>query len=289
MAGSAVETAGGNADMAAAWDGPEGDHWADNAARYDATSIAFRRALLAALDLHAHSSVLDIGCGAGSTTLEAARVASEGTVLGVDLSSRMLAVGRAAAAADGLEHVRFKQADGQVHPFEPASFDIAISSFGAMFFADQVAAFANIRRALRPGGSMALLAWRELARNEWVSSVRAPLAAGRALPTPPPGAQGPFSMADRDITTERLVAAGFQGVEFTSIDEAVCFGRDIEDAYSFVSTFGITLGLTADLDHAARHAALAQLRQSLEAHQTADGVLYDGSPWLITARNEEGS
>lgn len=279
--------ASGNDEMAAAWDGAEGEHWAANADRYEATSSSYVRRLLAAVDVGERDVVLDVGCGAGASTLAVGRRAFRGAVLGVDLSSRMLEVGRAKAAAEGLAHVRFEQVDAQVQPFDARAFDLAISSFGVMFFADPVAAFANIRRGLRPSGGIAFLAWRELARNEWVSALRAALAAGRALPTPPPGGQGPFSMADRAITTERLAAAGFTEIQLTAVDEAVWFGRDADDAYSFVSTFGITRGLTADLDDRTRAEAMDQLRRVLEEHESSDGVCFAGSAWLITARNQE--
>ncbi|MGQ0519741.1 MAG: class I SAM-dependent methyltransferase, partial [Actinomycetota bacterium] len=284
MAAGGTGTAAGNADMAAAWDGAEGDHWAEHAARYEAASSTYVHRLLDAIDVDARSAVLDVGCGTGGTTLAVGKRAVEGAVLGVDLSSRMLGVGRANAAAAGLDHVRFEQADAQVHPFEPASFDLAISSFGAMFFADPVAAFANIRGALRPQGGIAFQAWRELGRNEWISAIRDALAAGRDLPIPQPGVPGPFGMADRDLTTERLVAAGFDEVEFTAVDEPMWFGRDTDDAYSFVSTLGITRGLTADLDDSVRTGTLEELRAVLERHATPDGVRFAGSAWLITAR-----
>ncbi len=285
MATPATGIADGNADMAAAWDGPEGDHWADHAEHYEATSPALGRALLAAAGLHARSSVLDIGCGTGASTLDAARQASSGSAHGIDLSARMLARAREKASAAGLDNATFEQADAQVHQFAPGAFDVAISSFGAMFFADPVVAFSNIRRALRPGGSIALLAWRTLDENEWISSIRAALAAGRDLPSPPPGVQGPFSMADRSITTERLGAAGFDEITFTPLDERTCLGRDADDAYSFLSTSGVARGLTQDLDEATRNAAFAALRQTFEDHETADGVTFAAAAWLITARN----
>ena len=186
MAANGVVTGTGNEGMAAAWDGDEGAHWAEHAHRYEATSPRYGQRLLEAAELGADSAVLDVGCGTGATTLAAGRFATRGSALGVDLSSQMLAVGRAAAAAEHLDHVRFEQADAQVHPFDDATYDAAISSFGAMFFADPVAAFSNIGRALRPGATLALVAWRELAANEWVDAVRTALAAGRDLPTPPP-------------------------------------------------------------------------------------------------------
>jgi SAM-dependent methyltransferase len=285
MATNTTGIAAGNADMAAVWDGPEGDHWAEHADHYEATGPAFDQALLGAIEVDSGGRVLDVGCGTGSLTLAAARRVPSGTALGVDLSARMLERGRAKAAAAGLENVTFRQADAQVHPFEAGAFDVAFSSFGVMFFADPVAAFANIRRALRPDGALAVLAWRDLERNEWLSSFRDALAAGRDLPTPPAGVPGPFGMADRSITHERLSAAGFADVAFTTIDEPVWFGRDLDDAWSFVSNLGMARGLTHDLDDAARADAFRELRDSLAAHETADGVGYGASAWLITARN----
>ena len=94
-------------------------------------------------------------------------------------------------------------------------------------------------------------------------------------------------MADPDITTERLRSSGYQNVELTSVDEPVFLGSDADDAYSFVSTLGITRGLTADLDEATRTAALDQLHRTLEDHETADGVTFEGSAWLITATHSE--
>lgn len=276
-----------NAEMAAAWDGPEGDHWVEHADRYEASSRRYREKLLRSLNLTSTSTVLDVGCGTGASTLDTGRVASAGSVLGVDLSSQMLARGRSLASAEGLDHVRFEQADAQVHPFEVEAFDVAISHFGAMFFSDPVAGFANIRRGLRPGGRLVLLAWRELARNEWITAVRTALAAGRDLPSPPPGAPGPSRLADQSIATAGLREAGFGKVDFVSVDEPIWFGADADDAYSFVSTFGITRGLTADLDPAVRAAALDQLRSSLKDHETSDGVQYGASAWLITASNHE--
>jgi len=272
-----------NDEMRAAWDGPDGDHWADHADRYQATSRRFHQAMFDALDLRDDSAVLDIGCGTGASTIRAGRIATAGSALGVDLSSRMLEKALAAAAAEGLGHVRFEQADAQVHPFEAGKHDTVISCFGGMFFGDPIGAFTNIRRASRPDASLTLLAWRDVERNEWIDALRTALAAGRALPTPPPGAQGPFSMADPDITTERLQSSGYQDVELTAVDEPVFLGSDADDAYSFVSTLGMTRGLTADLDEVTRAAALDQLHRMLEDHETADGVTFEGSAWLITA------
>src|SRR5689334_4324308 len=116
-----------NAEMLAAWDGDEGEHWAAHEEHYDATMRAHARLLADAADVGTADQVLDVGCGNGSTTRDAARAAREGGALGIDLSSAMLENARRKAAAEGLANVRFVQGDAQVHEFEPDAFDVVIS------------------------------------------------------------------------------------------------------------------------------------------------------------------
>ena len=149
---TALITDPSNADQLHAWDGDEGAFWTANADRFDRAVAAYQGEFLAAADIAETDHVLDIGCGTGQTTRDAARAASSGSALGVDLSSQMIALARRLAAAAGIRNARFEQADAQVHPFEPAAFDVAISRTGAMFFGDAIAAFTNIGRALRPAG-----------------------------------------------------------------------------------------------------------------------------------------
>jgi SAM-dependent methyltransferase len=273
-----------NVEQAAAWDGEEGARWAEDAERYDASVRGHTRRLLAAARIAAGERVLDIGCGCGESTREAARAADPGPALGVDLSGPMLARARERARAEGLTNVSFEQADAQVYPFEEQAFDLAISRFGAMFFGDPVAAFRNIGRALRPGGRLALLAWQELGNNEWLLAVRGALAAGRPLPEPPVGAPGPFGLADPSAVRRSLASAGFEAVELAEVREPMWFGADAEDAFAFVSTIGPTRGLLGGLDDASAARALEALRATLAAHETAEGVRFDSRAWLITAR-----
>ncbi|MBW3547475.1 MAG: methyltransferase domain-containing protein [Actinobacteria bacterium] len=273
-----------NAEMVAAWDGPEGEHWARYADRYERASWRHWKRFLEGVRIQGGDSVLDIGCGTGKSTSDAARLAGSGSVLGVDLSARMLERARAAAHAEGLANVRFEQADAQVHPFPEGAFDIAISSFGAMFFGDPTAAFTNIARALRPEGRLALLTWRELAGNEWITAIRDALAVGRELPEPPADAPGPFGLAGAEHVRRILGAAGMVDVRLDQLDEPVEFGVDAEDAMSFVGTFGITKGLTQDLDAESRARAFDALRRTIADHETDHGVLFGSSAWLVTAR-----
>jgi SAM-dependent methyltransferase len=280
-----VTEAVANVEMAAAWDGAEGDDWTDYADRYEAAGRYVAPHLHLGALIRDTSRVLDVGCGTGHLTLDAARRASAGLALGVDLSSRMLAYARDRALAEGVHNVEFLRADAQVHPFEPAAFDVAISVFGGMFFNDRVAAFTNVHRALAPGGRLALLAWRPLAENEWLLIMRAALALGRDLPAPPTGAPGPFGLADAGQVRDVLGTAGFADIDLMRVDEPMFLGRDADDAMTFaVQGMGIVRGLTGGLDAGDRQRALDNLRQAFEQAESPAGVLIPSAAWLITAR-----
>ena len=156
-----------NVDQARAWDGDSGAHWAEHAARYDASLREHNEHLQAGARISAHERVLDIGCGNGVSTRDAARTASSGRAVGIDLSTAMLEVARSTAAREGVTNVEFVQADAQVYAFGAGTFDVAISRFGVMFFSDPTVAFANVFRALTPGGRLALVVWTEPESNEW--------------------------------------------------------------------------------------------------------------------------
>jgi ubiquinone/menaquinone biosynthesis C-methylase UbiE len=272
-----------NVDMARAWDGEEGDQWTQFADEYDNTNRSIWARFLETHSIRRADHVLDIGCGCGQTTRDAARLAHEGSALGVDLSSSMLDVARRRASAEGVTNVDFRHADAQVYAFDPGTFDVAISRFGVMFFENRIAAFTNIAAALRPGGRLALLAWQDVRKNEWIMTVRETLAAGRDLPMPTVGAPGPMGLADPDDVRSLLSGAGFESVGFTSIEEPVWFGADAEVAYEFVGEIGIVKGLSDGLDPDAKTAAHERLMAALRAHETPEGVRFDSGTWLISA------
>ncbi len=264
-----------------AWDGAEGAYWAAHADRFDRVVAAHHRPFLDAAAITTAERVLDVGCASGRTTLDAARAAPEGSALGVDLSSALLDVARRRAAGEAVANARFQQADAQVHPFAPGSFDVAIGRTSAMFFGDRVAGLANVGRALRPGGRLVLLTWQPRARNEWIRELSGALAAGRDLPAPPPGAPGPFALADAAVIEQTLTAAGYRGIELEARRAPVWFGADADDAARFA---GGLLGWMLDgLDDARRARALDALRATTVAHQTDDGVLFGSAAWVIRA------
>lgn len=244
---------------------------------YDAELARYSPALRRAWAVQPDDRVLDVGCGAGWTTREAARTAVAGSVLGVDLSAPAVGRARDLAAAEGLRNVAFECADAQTHTFVQGYFTLAISRFGTMFFADPVAAFTTIGQALRPAGRLVMLVWQAQDRNEWSTAIREALAE--------PTASGPtaFSLADPGTTEGILRAAGFTGVEFTAVEEPVHYGPDVAAALDWIRGFTCTDEFLKQHDPAAVAGVLERLRDACAARLTDDGVWFGSSAWIVTA------
>jgi SAM-dependent methyltransferase len=274
-----------NAEQLRAWDGSEGAYWAANAGHFDRAVAAYHDRFMAAAGIAMTDHVLDIGCGTGQTTRDAARAAASGLALGLDLSSRMIVQARDRAERDGLRNAVFEQADAQVYPFRDAAFDVAISRTGGMFFGDPVAGFANIRRALRPAGRLVLLTWQPPQANEWIRELIAAMAAGREIPAPAPDAPGPFSLASPDRVRSILGTAGFSAIEVEGVSAGMWFGHDPDDAHRLVlGMLGWMLeGSAEDL----RDRALEALRATVTAHQGPEGVTYGSAAWIVRARSHQ--
>ncbi|CAO5234824.1 class I SAM-dependent methyltransferase [Frankia sp. AgKG'84/4] len=273
-----------NANQFASWDGEAGAFWVANADRFDEGVGAYRDRFLAAAAIDEAATVLDVGCGSGRTTLDAARHATAGSVLGVDLSAQMLGLARRRAEYEHVTNVTFEQADAQIHPFPAETFDVAVSRHGVMFFGDPLAAFTNLARALRPAGRIVLLTWQPFERNEWLQAFFTCLAAGREIPVPPSDAPSPFALSDPDRIRLLLNTAGFCDVRVEGLTEPMYFGPDPDEAFQFVSAQHA--GLVRDLDPDAKGRALDALRADLAEHHTTRGVRYDSAAWLIQARRD---
>ncbi|MFF1718074.1 class I SAM-dependent methyltransferase [Streptomyces sviceus] len=251
---------------------------------YDSELARHHERLLEALGVRAGDRVLDIGCGTGRTTRDAARAASPGTALGIDVSGPMLARARRAAAAEGLRNVDFAQGDAQVHAFPPEYFTLAVSRFGTMFFSDPVAAFANIGRALRPGARFVQLVWQAAERQEWHIAIRAALSRGPVSSASAPAAPDPFTLADPQVATGLLTAVGFTALDVVDVREPVRYGPDAEAALAAVLQLRMAKEWVDGLDAASAERALDRLRATLDAHDTGDGVWFDSRAWLVVAR-----
>jgi SAM-dependent methyltransferase len=250
---------------------------------YDAELRRYNLRLRAAAAVGPHDRVLDIGCGTGQTTRDAARAAVAGSALGVDISGQALHRARALSAEERLSNVDFQQADAQVHRFTRAHFDVCISRFGTMFFTDPLAAFTNIGLALRPGARLVLLVWQAAERNEWSRVIRAALAPEPATPAGPADGPDPFSLADPTVTERILTSAGFAGVTVTDVREPVWYGPDGATAYEAVLRLYEPRTLLATADPATAERSRRRLRAAIAARDTGSGVYFDSRAWLVTA------
>jgi ubiquinone/menaquinone biosynthesis C-methylase UbiE len=251
---------------------------------YDAELRLLNEVLRRAYGLGRDDDVLDIGCGTGQTTREAARQAPDGRVVGIDNSAEMIRRARQVTEADGLQNVTFVHADAQYYPFSSESFDVVISRFGTMFFEDPLAAFANFAHSMRPGGRLVMMVWQAHERNEW-SVVIADALAGAVKSLPPAGKRSdPFSLAERDIVMRTLGEAGFTDVKFTDVRQPVYYGRDVATALSWVRGFACTNEVMRSLDRGSMERTLERLRDTLAAHAGADGIYFDARAWIVAAR-----
>ena len=251
---------------------------------YDAELQRHNEVLRRACRIGGTDRVLDIGCGAGQTTREAARAASAGTAVGVDISAAMIQRARRLAKAEGLRNVKFIQADAETYRFPSEMVDIAISRFGTMFFHDPVRAFTNVARALRPGGRLVMIVWQSGKLNEWEVAIQHALAPGDFESSAATDKPDPFSLGNADSLRQIIGVAGFVDVTLADVDEPVFYGCNVDEAVQWVRQFVSTRTSLQQMDSRAQVAALRRLRMTMAAHHRAEGVWFDSRAWLVTAR-----
>jgi SAM-dependent methyltransferase len=276
-----------NRDQIEYWNSAEARRWVEQQWRYDAMLEPYARRLLGAAEIAPHERVLDVGCGTGTTTLAAAAGARE--ALGVDISEPMIARARDQAREQGLANARFEVADAQTAPFETELHDIVISRFGVMFFDDPVAAFANLRKAMRRNGRTVFVCWQNLADNEWV--LVPVTAAAEHVPLPDvgePGAPGPFALGDAERLRALLTRAGFGDVGIQPLADSIVLGGGgtVDDVVDFFrsTSMGRALFANAAPDDVAR--AIDAVREALAPYQTPEGVRLGAAAWLVSARTK---
>ena len=266
------------------WNGATGAYWASHDERYDAMLRPLTERLFAATPIAATDQVLDVGCGCGNTTRIAAKRAIDGTTLGVDLSEPMLAQARVRANQQGLTNVRYQRADVQTHDLGASRFDLVISQLGVMFFDDPTQAFTNLRRALRSGGGISFICWQELARNDHRVVPTKAIAAHLDLPaSSSPCASGAFSLADPDRVRTLLTDAGFREITIDPVSAPLLAGTDANEATEFYLQLPSIRTVLEHAEPAAVAGARAELRRTLSAYETPEGVLLDSASWLVSA------
>ncbi len=274
-----------NAAQAEYWNCVAGQKWTDHQEHQDQVLSPVSERLLAAARLKPGERVIDVGCGCGATTIDFAARVPGGEVLGLDISEPMLV--RARQRAEGLA-IRFERADATVYAFEPEAADLVASRFGVMFFADPPRSFANLRKALKPGGRLAFACWREAKQNPFfILPLREAGKHAPPLPEMDPEAPGPFAFASEARVRRTLSEAGFADIAVTphDLELDIAVGRGLDAAVTSAMTIGPTSRMLDGQSEAVRAAVEADIRKALAAHTRGDSVPLGAAIWIVTATN----
>lgn len=276
-----------NDDQLKLWNGVAGQAWVDEQALLDALFRPFEEALAAAARAASARRVLDVGCGTGATTLAIARAIDDagpgGRCTGIDLSEPMTTLARERARRDAVANAEFLCADAQARAFEPATFDRVVSRFGVMFFADPVAAFANLRRAATDDAALHCIVWRSAAENPFMTT--AERAVAPLLPSMPARRRdgpGQFAFAEPPRVQDLLGAGGWRDVALQPLDVPCALEPAQLDRYlSRLGPVGVAL---AEADDATRDHLLQVLRTAFAPFRHGDQTRFTAACWSVTAR-----
>jgi SAM-dependent methyltransferase len=270
-----------NDEQAMLWNGASGRAWVEAQPILDAMFKPFIDVLAEVCS--PGSSVLDIGCGTGGTTLALARrVGSRGRCLGIDISEPMIAAARSRAEREGVL-AAFACADAQTHELEPAAFDAIVSRFGVMFFEDSGRAFTHLRLAARTGALLRFIAWRAPAENPFMTT--AERAAAPFLPDIPPrvpDAPGQFAFADRDRVLSILKQAGWIDIEIEPMDVDCALPASALERY--FTQFGPLGRVLQDTDEGTRTRIVESVRAAFGPYVFGSEVRFTAACWVADAR-----
>lgn len=274
-----------NSEQMDYWNASAGQTWAQFHEQLDRQLSPLGSEALRALEPKNGERIVDIGCGCGQSSLDLARrVGPRGSVVGVDISSPMLAIARQRELPPPLVSPAFRQLDAQSEDLGQSVFDAAFSRFGVMFFSEPVIAFTNIRAALKPGGRLGFVCWRALHENPWMTTpLDAALPFLPSLPPPDPMEPGPFALADATRIRSILDSAGFESIAIRPFDARIG-EADLEPTLNLslkVGPLGAALrGHPECVDRAA-----GAVREALSHFVTPNGVLMTAAVWIVLARN----
>lgn len=275
-----------NQDQRTYWNDRAARTWVEWQKKLDEMLAPFGEAAFDALAPKAGEHILDVGCGTGTTTLKIAEaVGSGGSVTGLDISRPMLGHAQARAAVTPEYNIELIAGDAQTHPLPPARFDAVFSRFGVMFFEDPAAAFANLLRAVKPGGRLAFVAWRDPRDNPWATEpTRLARAHVEVPPRPGPDDPGQFSFADPERVERLLAAGGWIDTTLQRFDIEHCYAPDVETAVERGMRMGPHAGALADAAPEVRQALEGELRALFEERAKNGEISYSYSTWIVSAR-----
>lgn len=268
------------------WQGSVGEAWAAESARTDRSfnqlAPALNAAILAAAEPGAITA-LDIGCGAGSTSIAFADSRTDARVIGVDISPDLIAVAK--KRGEGRDNLRFVAGDAAQQAAAHGPANLIFSRHGVMFFADPVTAFAALHAASVPGAPLVFSCFRGVEHNPW-ATLLADAAGGTQMPGRP-DAPGPFAFSDPALVTPLLAAAGWREIACTPVDYSYRAGQGddpVADAMALLTRIGPAARLLREMSEADRPAALTRIETLLSSHRTGNAVDFAASAWLWSAR-----
>ena len=269
------------------WNTVGGPRWIGLGGLVERRNLVFNDLLSGRSAVALGESVLEIGCGTGATTVPLAEaVGPRGRVVGVDLSEPMLAGARQRVADSGLGNISLVQADAQVHRLEAGGFDLIVSRFGVMFFADPVAAFSNLLPAARPGGRLCFVCWGPLEENRhWVIPYEVALRhLGPPAPTPP-HTPGPLAFSDRDYVLRTLERAGFADVVIDRETPEIV-GSTPEEEAEYACVMGPPARLIEEKkpDQAVRTVIRQEMAEAFADYARGGPMLLSSTVFLVTAQ-----
>ena len=273
------------------WNGAAGRAWVELQEPLDEMFAPFTDLLVQTAETRRGGRVLDIGCGTGTTTpaiadavgatTPADAVGSTAPATGVDISEPMLELAKQRARSHRRD-AHFICADAQHHRFDHNSYDLVVSRFGVMFFADPAAAMANIRTAARDDAALRFITWRSPGENPFMTT--AERAAAPLLPELPPRdplAPGQFALSDPELLRDLLSGNGWGRVEITPADVECVLPLDVFDRY--VTTMGPVGVALRTAEDSRREQLLAALQAAFEPFRDTDVMRFQASCWVADA------
>ncbi len=274
-----------NSEMQKFWNEEGGEKWVENIDAVEAMILPMSNSLLEQTAAQSGEYVLDVGCGGGITSIKlAAQVGDTGKVLGVDVSEPIISI--ATDRGEGIANLEFQLGDVTSADLGEDRFDLITSRFGVMFFDDPVAAFSNMRRALKPTGRLVFICWQALERNPWMGE---PAAATFEILPPPadaaprdPTAPGPFSLGDAEHLQKILQAAGYSQIDPLSVDIPISLGS-LDNALKLMTKLGPTAEALQTATEEEKATVIVAVRKVLEKYDSGNGVSAPAATWIVKA------
>ena len=239
-----------NADQEQYWNSNAGKQWVEFQDELDRLLERVNDRLLQRSEIESGERVLDIGCGTGATTMSVAPlVGQSGFVAGVDISETLLGCAKSRSENISGGRIEYTLADAQSSRFNAASFDLIISRFGIMFFANPVLAFKNLAVALRKGGRMSFVSWADASDNPWFAIPRdaAIDQLGKPAPTPPT-APGPLAFANVDYVLNIMDEAGLEARSADIEQVDLLYSGKVSEAAHLASNVGPAMRIIKEFD-----------------------------------------